>query len=65
MDERKVYTEQEACKYLRLSSVTLWRLRRTGQITHRRALGKILYTQADLDGFIESVQRNGDAYRKG
>jgi hypothetical protein len=54
---RKIYTEREASAYLRLSLVTLWRLRKAGKINFHRFNSKIIYTSENLDNFIESTKR--------
>lgn len=53
MEPRRVYTDKEASDYLRISQVTLWRERRKGRITYRRAASKIVYLREDLDQYLE------------
>jgi len=55
---RQNFTDKEASDYLRISQVTLWRLRKAGKISFRRAASKIIYTQADLESYLESTKRN-------
>lgn len=50
-NRRKLYTDREACSYLRCSSVTLWRERKAGHISYIRVGGKILYDQQSLDEY--------------
>jgi hypothetical protein len=57
MDNTKqIYTDKEASKFLRISQVTLWRLRRTKKICFRRASNKIIYTNQDLENYLESTK---------
>ncbi len=55
---RQNFTDKEASDFLRISQVTLWRLRKAGKISFRRAASKIIYTQADLESYLESTKRN-------
>lgn len=57
MNEKQIYTDREASEYLRISQVTLWRERKKGRISFRRAASKIIYTQADLESYLESTKR--------
>jgi hypothetical protein len=57
-ERRQIFTDKEASLYLRISQITLWRLRKTGKISFHRAASKIIYTQADLDSYLESTKRN-------
>ena len=57
----KLYTIQEAAKFLRTSLPTLWRIRREGQISFFRVGNKPLFSQADLDAFLERHRINKDA----
>ncbi len=58
MNEKQIFTDKEASDYLRISQVTLWRERKKGKISFRRAASKIIYTQADLENYLESTKRN-------
>lgn len=51
-------TTQQAADYLMISPVTLWRLRKTGQLVYHRAGGKLLFDVADLDRYLASCRRN-------
>jgi hypothetical protein len=51
--EKTIFTNQEAAEFLRLSQVSLWRLRKAGKITFRRVASKIMYLREDLDGYLE------------
>lgn len=54
-------TEKEAASFLRLSSLTLWRLRKKGKLPFVRITSKNLYRRSDLIAFIERGQRNAIA----
>ncbi len=58
MNEKQIYTDKEASNYLRISQVTLWRERKKGKISFRRAASKIIYTRADLESYLESTKRS-------
>jgi hypothetical protein len=57
-ERRQIFTDKEASDYLRISQVTLWRLRRDGMISFHRAASKIIYTGGDLDKYLESTKRS-------
>ncbi len=61
MEEKQIYTDKEASRYLRISQVTLWRERKRGKISFRRAASKIIYTQNDLDNYLQSTKREAFA----
>ncbi len=61
---RQIFTDKEASLYLRISQVTLWRLRRDGMISFHRAASKIIYTQADLDNYLQSTKRSAFGIRE-
>ncbi|MEJ7862151.1 MAG: helix-turn-helix domain-containing protein [Pyrinomonadaceae bacterium] len=61
MNERQIYTDREAAEYMRISQVTLWRLRKTGKISFRRASSKIIYTHTDLENYLERNKREAFA----
>ncbi len=65
MREKQIYTDKEASDYLRISQVTLWRERKKGRISFRRAASKIIYTQADLETYLESTKRNAFGMKEG
>ncbi len=54
---QRIYTDREAAEYLRIGQTTLWRLRKTGKISFRRASSKIIYTQSDLEHYLSSTKR--------
>ena len=61
IERRQIFTDKEASDYLRISQVTLWRLRKTGKISFRRASSKIIYTKNDLEIYLESTKREAFA----
>jgi predicted site-specific integrase-resolvase len=58
---QKIYTDREAAEYLRISQVTLWRERKKGKISFRRAASKIIYTESDLESYLKSTEREAFA----
>lgn len=56
-------TDKEAAKFLRLSTMTLWRLRKRGELPFVQLATKLLYRKADLIAFIEHNQRNAEAVK--
>lgn len=61
IDRRQIFTDKEASDYLRISQVTLWRERKKGKISFRRAASKIIYMRADLEAYLESTKREAFA----
>jgi excisionase family DNA binding protein len=61
IEGQRIYTDREAAKYLRVGQTTLWRLRKAGKISFRRASSKILYTQMDLENYLQSIKREAFA----
>ncbi len=57
MNEKQIYTDKEASKFLRISQVTLWRERKAGRITFRRVASKIVYLQEDLENYLNRNKR--------
>jgi hypothetical protein len=55
--DRQLFTDREACEFLRISAVTLWRLRKAGKITFRRVASKIVYLREDLESYLERNKR--------
>jgi len=51
-------TDKEAASFLRLSTLTLWRLRKKGELPFVRLATKLLYRKSDLIAFIERNARN-------
>jgi excisionase family DNA binding protein len=62
MNEKQIYTDREAAEYLRIGQTTLWRLRKAGKISFRRAASKIIYTQSDLENYLSSTKREAFAH---
>ncbi len=58
MNEKQIYTDREAAEYLRIGQTTLWRLRKAGKISFRRAASKIIYTHNDLEAYLNSTKRD-------
>ena len=58
---QKIFTDREAAEYLRIGQTTLWRERKKGKISFRRAASKIIYTQTDLDNYLQSTKREAFA----
>ncbi len=61
---RALYTEREACEYLRVSPVTLWRERKKGKISFRRVASKIIYLQEDLESYLNVNKREAFGVQK-
>ena len=61
---QRIFTDKEASEYLRISQVTLWRLRKAGKISFRRAASKIIYMQEDLDDYLQRTKREAFGYPK-
>ncbi len=57
MNEKQIYTDREAAEYLRIGQTTLWRIRKAGKISFRRASSKIIYTHTDLENYLERNKR--------
>jgi hypothetical protein len=57
LERQQIYTDREAAQFLRIGQTTLWRLRRNGKISFRRASNKIIYTQSDLENYLSSTKR--------
>lgn len=56
-ERRQLYTDQEASAYLRISQITLWRLRKAGKISFHRMGSKIIYTSDDLENYLQSTKK--------
>lgn len=54
----ELLTNQEAAEFLRLAPITVWRLRKRGELPFVRLASKLLYRRSDLIAFIERNQRN-------
>ncbi len=60
-DHQAIFTDREAAAYLRIGQTTLWRLRKDGKISYRRASAKLVYTRADLDNYLERTKHDAFA----
>ncbi len=60
-DQRQIFTDREAADYLRIGQTTLWRLRKKGKISYRRASAKLIYTRDDLDNYLEGTKSDAFA----
>jgi excisionase family DNA binding protein len=54
---QRPYTVPEAAKQIGVSEVTVRRLVAARQIPHRRVGGRIMFTEADLEEFLEASKR--------
>ncbi len=61
MTEKQIFTDKEASDYLRISKVTLWRERKKGNISFRRAASKLIYTRQDLEDYLQRNKREAFA----
>ena len=53
INEPQIYTDIEASAYLKISKVTLWRLRKAKLISFRRVASRVVYTGEDLRNYLE------------
>lgn len=51
--ENDLFTSKEACRFLKISPVTLWRERKAGRISFRRIASKVVFTRQDLEIYLE------------
>jgi excisionase family DNA binding protein len=51
-DQKKYLTQAEAADYVRLSPLTLWRLRKSGELPYCRSASKVLYLRSELDSYL-------------
>lgn len=61
--QNELLTENEAAEFLRLSKLSLWRLRKRGAIPFVRLTKKLLYRRADLLAFIASRTQNAEVQK--
>lgn len=54
----ELMTEKEAAEFLRLSTLTLYRLRKSGELPYVRLASKLFYKRSDLIDLIERQTRN-------
>jgi excisionase family DNA binding protein len=52
-DRPMFYSKPEAAKYLKISAITLDRHRRRGAISYRKIGARVIFTQNDLDEFLD------------
>ena len=57
IQEKQLFTNRETCAVLRISQVSLWRLRKNRRISYRRICGKIAYTLDDINKYLESIKQ--------
>jgi excisionase family DNA binding protein len=51
-----VYSKQEVARVLRVSSVTADRLRRAGKLPFHKIGRRVVFTEADITEFLDSVK---------
>jgi excisionase family DNA binding protein len=51
-----VLSISQAAEVLNISEISIRRLVKDGRIQHRRIGDRILFTEADIDAFLESVK---------
>lgn len=57
MTQKFTITEAEACRSLKVSRTSLWRLRRAGKISYYRVATKVLYSVEHIEEFLASCER--------
>ncbi len=60
----QLLTEKEAAVFLRISGVTLWRERTKGKIAFHRVASRIVYTQEDLENYLNRNKREAFGIEK-
>lgn len=53
----KLYTVEEAAELLRISPDKLYRLRKAGEIPHRKIGGAILFADEDIQTYLAACYR--------
>ena len=61
--ETELLTDKEAAKFLRSSQLTLWRLRKSGELPFTRIATKLIYRRSDLENLLNRNQRNGEVQK--
>ena len=61
----QLFTNEEAAKMLRISTISLWRRRKQRQIGYRRDNGKILYSLEDITAYIARNHQSPIDLRQG
>jgi excisionase family DNA binding protein len=59
--ERDLFTEKEACEYLGVSPVTLWRERKNLRISFSRIGGQIRYQRSDIQEYLDRNRQSAVA----
>ncbi len=49
----QLFTDEEAAEYLKVSRMSLWRLRKAGELSFVRVTSRIMYRRSDLENFIQ------------
>lgn len=57
----EIFTDKEACSFLGVSAITLWRERKAGRLSYRRVGNGVRYTRGDLESYLESVKQSAFA----
>jgi excisionase family DNA binding protein len=50
---QQIYSTKEVAEFLRISRQTLYRIRLDGVLSFRRVGGRVVFTQQDLDEFLD------------
>lgn len=58
-DHDELYTLDEAKKYMKCSSVFLWKKRKEGKINAVNAGKKVLYPKSSLDSYLQLKTKRG------
>jgi excisionase family DNA binding protein len=61
LDRRDIYTTEEAAKYLRVSSKTVYRIIEKGQLAASRVGRQYRISQTDIDLFLASTSTSEEA----
>jgi hypothetical protein len=61
---KEINNTKEACDFLRVAPITLWRERRAGRISFHRISSKIVYTREDLENYLARNKRAAFAVEK-
>lgn len=57
-NDNEVFDSKETARILRISPVTLWRLRKTRKIAFRRIAGKVLFLAKDIKECLDSNRQD-------
>lgn len=61
MENKEIFDNKEAAAFLRVSEITLWRLRKAGLLSFRRIAGKVIYTRQDIQNLLERNKKAATA----